>query len=282
MYETFTSNNFCLRWRAKLLSKQCWSVNLQTRTFTPRLVHHFRLAVSVFFFIAFIPLMRTWRRTKNLFKPSKTSSMLPKHGSRTSHLTQVKIEFYTIGDWLSVIYVYITLKFIWIKLIFSSAFTHELITLFSGEIEERKLVFTLIGDKAFDLKMSPYVRELDQLDDIYDNSSRFNRFPQVLLHCLSRVEEENTDEGKVKFLKLALCWFKRFSPCTDEEKGIKALVYNVLCSELFAQPNVDRHLNQGDFFLSFTWPLFKALLQFFIYICRFFYCINVLLKINFI
>ena len=124
-----------------------------------------------------------------------------------------------------------------------------MINLFTGEIEDRKRVFSFFANKEFDLKMRPYVRELDQLDDIYDNSSRFNRFPQVLLHCLSRVEEVNTDKGKVKFLKLALCWFQRFSPCTDEEKGIKGLVYNVLCSELFAQPNVDRHLNQGELFL---------------------------------
>jgi hypothetical protein len=94
--------------------------------------------------------------------------------------------------------------------------------------------------------MAPYVRELDKLDDIYDQSSRSNRFTQVLLHCLRRVEEENTVKDKVEFLMLALSWFKYFSPCTHEEKPLKTLVYIVLLSELNAQPNFGQHVTNMD------------------------------------
>jgi hypothetical protein len=94
--------------------------------------------------------------------------------------------------------------------------------------------------------MAPYVREFNKLDDVYDQSSRFNRFTQVLLHCLRRVEEENNVKDKVEFLMLAIAWLQRFSTCTHEERPLKQLIYIALLSELNAQPNLSRHMTDVD------------------------------------
>jgi hypothetical protein len=122
----------------------------------------------------------------------------------------------------------------------------SLITSFSGEIEDWKRVFSFIVDKEIELEMAPYTRELDKLDDVYDQSSRFNRFTQVLLHCLRRVEEENNVKDKVEFLMLAIAWLQRFSTCTQEERPLKQLIYIALLSELNAQPNLSRHMTDVD------------------------------------
>ena len=94
--------------------------------------------------------------------------------------------------------------------------------------------------------MAPYVREFNKLDDVYDQSSRFNRFTQVLLHCLRRVEEVNNVKDKVEFLMLAIAWLQRFSTCTQEERPLKQLIYIALLSELNAQPNLSRHMTDVD------------------------------------
>jgi hypothetical protein len=122
----------------------------------------------------------------------------------------------------------------------------SLITSFSGEIEDWKRVFSFIVDKEIELEMAPYTRELDKLDDVYDQSSRFNRFTQVLLHCLRRVEEVNNVKDKVEFLMLAIAWLQRFSTCTQEERPLKQLIYIALLSELNAQPNLSRHMTDVD------------------------------------
>ena len=122
----------------------------------------------------------------------------------------------------------------------------SLITSFSGEIEDWKRVFSFIVDKEIELEMAPYTRELDKLDDVYDQSSRFNRFTQVLLHCLRRVEDVNNVKDKVEFLMLAIAWLQRFSTCTQEERPLKQLIYIALLSELNAQPNLSRHMTDVD------------------------------------
>jgi hypothetical protein len=90
-------------------------------------------------------------------------------------------------------------------------------------------VFDYIQDKEKEILLAPYVKELDELDDIFDDNSSLlsSRFGRVLQHCLRRSAEETVRQKKIEFLTIALAWCK-LSPCTDVEMEHKKNVFNAL------------------------------------------------------